>query len=480
MILTSSNFLLIGAILLMAGVLIQKPGYKYGLPTLLLFLLVGMAFGCDGLGLEFNNVEYAQLIGMVSLSVILFSGGLSTKYCDIRPVLAPGILLSTLGVLVTTVITGLFVWWLSGFSWTNIHFALLPSMLLAATMSSTDSASVFGILSEQKIGLKYNLRPTLELESGSNDPMAYLITTVLVDVVSSGTHFEPINLLRLLVIQLSVGASLGFALGHMGVWMINHLNLSNRALYPILLVAICFLTFSLTDTLGGNGYLAIYVAGIVVGNAKLSCRNEAFTFINGLSWLSQIVMFLMLGLLVNPHEMLSVAGMALLIGLFMIFVSRPVAVFLCLSPYRNFNFKSKVFTSWVGLRGAVPILFATYPVVAGLEDHSTIFNIVFFITILSLLIQGTTITSVAKKLHLSEPMAHNVSDFGVQLHDDLEYALSEIDITEKMLEQGNTLKDMHLPQGHLVLIVKRHNQNLLPNGTLELHIGDRLLIMKQA
>ena len=477
--LTSSNFLLIGAILLSAGVLIQKPGYRYGLPTLLLFLLVGMAFGCDGLGLEFDNVEWAQLIGMVSLSIILFSGGLDTKYSDIRPVLAPGIMLSTMGVLCTTLITGLFVWWLSGFSWTNIHFALLPSMLLAATMSSTDSASVFGILGEQKIGLKHNLRPTLELESGSNDPMAYLITTVLVDVLSSDTHFEPVSLIRLLVIQLSVGALLGFAFGRMGVWMTNHLNLSNRALYPILMVAICFLTFSLTDTLGGNGYLAIYVAGIVVGNAKISCRTETRTFINGLSWLSQIVMFLMLGLLVNPHEMLSVASMALLIGLFMIFVGRPLSVFLCLIPYRFIPIRAKIFTSWVGLRGAVPILFATYPVVAGLEDHSTIFNIVFFITILSLLLQGTTITWLARKLQLAKPLAHDVSDFGIQLHDDLEYGLSEVDITPQMLERGNTLRDLHLPKGHLVLIVKHQNQNLLPNGSLELHPGDRLLIMKE-
>ena len=478
MTLTSSNFMLVGAILLMAGVLIQKPGYKYGLPTLLLFLLVGMAFGCDGVGLQFDNVEWAQLVGMVSLSVILFSGGLSTKYKDIRPVMGQGIVLSTVGVLLTTLLTGLFVWWISGFSWTSIHFALLPSMLLAATMSSTDSASVFGILGAQKIGLKFNLRPTLELESGSNDPMAYLITTMLVDVLSTGSHFEPMNLLRLLVVQLSVGALLGVAFGYVGVWMINHLNLKNRALYPIMLVAVCFLTFSSSDNLGGNGYLAIYVAGIVIGNSKLSCRRETLTFIDGLSWLSQIVMFLMLGLLVNPHEMLDVAGMALLIGLFMIFVSRPLSVFLCLSPYRLIPFRAKLFTSWVGLRGAVPILFATYPVVAGLEHHSTLFNIVFFITILSLLLQGTTITALADKLKLSEPLGHDVEDFGIQLHDDSGYSLSEIDLTASMLASGNTLRDLHLPKGHLVVMIKRGEENIVPNGTVELHPGDRLLVMK--
>ena len=415
MIFTTGNILLIGAVLLMAGILIQKPGYRFGIPALLLFLVVGMIFGCDGLGVQFDDVRGAQFVGMVSLSIILFAGGLGTRIKDIKPILAPGIVLSTVGVLLTTAITGIFVWWISGLSWTSIHFALLPSMLLAATMSSTDSASVFGILGAQKMNLKHNLRPTLELESGSNDPMAYLITTMLVDVLVTGDSVTVVSLLRIFLVQFVLGALLGFAFGRLGVWMLNRLNLDNRALYPIMAVAICFLTFSLTDTLGGNGYLAIYVTGIVIGNEKVSFRRETITFIDGLSWLCQIVMFLMLGLLVNPLEMWQVAGMALLIGLFMIVVARPISVFFSLIPFSNIPFKGKVFISWVGLRGAVPILFATYPVVAGLEDHHTIFNIVFFITILSLLVQGTTITSMAQYLKLSEPLLNDVSDFGVEI-----------------------------------------------------------------
>ena len=415
---TTGNILLIGAVLLMAGILIQKPGYRFGIPALLLFLVVGMIFGCDGLGVQFDDVRGAQFVGMVSLSIILFAGGLGTRIKDIKPILAPGIVLSTVGVLLTTAITGIFVWWISGLSWTSIHFALLPSMLLAATMSSTDSASVFGILGAQKMNLKHNLRPTLELESGSNDPMAYLITTMLVDVLVTGDSVTVVSLLRIFLVQFVLGALLGFAFGRLGVWMLNRLNLDNRALYPIMAVAICFLTFSLTDTLGGNGYLAIYVTGIVIGNEKVSFRRETITFIDGLSWLCQIVMFLMLGLLVNPLEMWQVAGMALLIGLFMIVVARPISVFFSLIPFSNIPFKGKVFISWVGLRGAVPILFATYPVVAGLEDHHTIFNIVFFITILSLLVQGTTITSMAQYLKLSEPLLNDVSDFGVEIPED--------------------------------------------------------------
>ena len=476
---TTGNILLIGAVLLMAGILIQKPGYRFGIPALLLFLVVGMIFGCDGLGVQFDDVRGAQFVGMVSLSIILFAGGLGTRIKDIKPILAPGIVLSTVGVLLTTAITGIFVWWISGLSWTSIHFALLPSMLLAATMSSTDSASVFGILGAQKMNLKHNLRPTLELESGSNDPMAYLITTMLVDVLVTGDSVTVVSLLRIFLVQFVLGALLGFAFGRLGVWMLNRLNLDNRALYPIMAVAICFLTFSLTDTLGGNGYLAIYVTGIVIGNEKVSFRRETITFIDGLSWLCQIVMFLMLGLLVNPLEMWQVAGMALLIGLFMIVVARPISVFFSLIPFSNIPFRGKVFISWVGLRGAVPILFATYPVVAGLEDHYTIFNIVFFITILSLLVQGTTITSMAQYLKLSEPLLNDVSDFGVEIPEDSGSSLKDLYVTSTMLEKGSFVRDLHLPQGQLVIMVKRDNELLVPNGQLELREGDHLLIIQE-
>ena len=479
MIFTTGNILLIGAVLLMAGILIQKPGYRFGIPALLLFLVVGMIFGCDGLGVQFDDVRGAQFVGMVSLSIILFAGGLGTRIKDIKPILAPGIVLSTVGVLLTTAITGIFVWWISGLSWTSIHFALLPSMLLAATMSSTDSASVFGILGAQKMNLKHNLRPTLELESGSNDPMAYLITTMLVDVLVTGDSVTVVSLLRIFLVQFVLGALLGFAFGRLGVWMLNRLNLDNRALYPIMAVAICFLTFSLTDTFGGNGYLAIYVTGIVIGNEKVSFRRETITFIDGLSWLCQIVMFLMLGLLVNPLEMWQVAGMALLIGLFMIVVARPISVFLSLIPFKNIPFKGKAFISWVGLRGAVPILFATYPVVAGLEDHYTIFNIVFFITILSLLVQGTTITSMAQYLKLSEPLLNDVSDFGVEIPEDSGSSLKDLYVTATMLEKGCFVRDLHLPQGQLVMMVKRDKELLVPNGQLELREGDHLLIIQE-
>jgi cell volume regulation protein A len=341
---------------------------------------------------------------MLALSIILFSGGMDTKIADIRPVLAAGISLSTVGVLLTTLFTGLFIWWLGGFSWTNIQFSLLTSLLLAATMSSTDSASVFAILRSQNINLKHRLRPMLELESGSNDPMAYMLTIVLIDLISFGD--KPIGDVFLsFIIQFSVGVIFGYLLGKLAVLILNRLNIDNQALYPIMLLAFVFFTFSFTDLLNGNGYLAVYIAGVMVGNHKVKNRKEINTFMDGLSWLFQIVMFLCLGLLVNPHEMLRIAPMALLIGIFMIVIGRPLSVFLTFLPFGNrFQFKSKLFVSWVGLRGAVPIIFATYPVVAEIEGAKQIFNIVFFITILSLVIQGTTIKKLANYLSLSSPM----------------------------------------------------------------------------
>ncbi len=475
---TSENVLLVGSILLVAGIVVQKTGYRFGVPALLLFLLVGMGFGSDGLGLQFDSVSTAQFIGMVALCVILCSGGMDTNLSDVQPVMAPGIVLSTLGVFLTTIMTGLFVWFVSDLPWTNIHFALIPSMLLAATMSSTDSASVFAILRSQKMNLKHNLRPMLELESGSNDPMAYLLTIVLIGVLQADGS-SVMEVLTMLAVQFVVGGAVGYAFGRLSVLMMNRLNIDNSSLYPILLLAMGFLTFSVTGLLNGNGYLAVYICGIVVGNNKMAHRREVTTFMDGLTWLFQIIMFLVLGLLVNPHEMLDVSIVALLIGCFMIVVGRPVAVWLCLLPFRKMTGKSKLFVSWVGLRGAVPIIFATYPVVAGVEGSGQLFNIVFFITILSLIVQGTTIPHAAKLLNLSEPLQKTGNDFGVELPEEIDSNLTDVTVTPAMLTRGETLKDLNLPQGTLVMIVKRDGEFLVPNGSLHLREGDKLLLISE-
>lgn len=479
MIFTAENILLIGSVLIFSSIIISKTGYRFGIPTLLLFLLVGMLFGSDGLGLQFNSAEDAQFIGMMAMSIILFSGGMDTKYQDIKPVFTPGVILSTVGVLLTTLLTGVFIYFLSRWSRTNIELTIMASLLLAATMSSTDSASVFNLLRSQRMNLKENLRPMLELESGSNDPMAYMLTIVLIQIISSGSELSLALIGRDLLVQFLIGGIVGYAFGRFAVWLVNRINLSNSSLYPILLLSLVFATFTITDLLKGNGYLAVYIAGVIVGNAKLIYRKEINTFMNGLTWLFQIIMFLTLGLLVNPHEMIDIAAVALLIGLFMIVVARPVSVFACLLPFRKISNKARLFISWVGLRGAVPIIFATYPVIAKIEGSQQLFNIVFFITLLSLVVQGTSISYVARKLHLDLPEEKEGNEFGVELPDEIDSKLNDITLTPDMLDNGNRLKDMNIPKGTLVMLVKRGNEFIIPNGEVELHTGDKLLLISE-
>ena len=475
---TSGNILLIGSILLFVSIAVSKTSARFGVPTLLLFLIVGMLFGSDGLGIQFNDMKDAQFVGMIALCIILFSGGMDTKFHEIKPVLAPGLVLSTVGVLLTAVFTGIFIWWLSGMQWSNIYFTFLPSLLLASTMSSTDSASVFAILRSQKMNLKHNLRPMLELESGSNDPMAYMLTIVLIQLItaeSNGAGAIVISFLQ----QFIFGGLIGYGMGKLAVYIINKLNLDNKSLYPIFMLAVVFFTFSVCDLFKGNGYLAVYISGMMIGNSKIANRKEISTFFDGLTWLFQIIMFILLGLLVNPREMLDVACVAMLIAGFMILIGRPLSVALCLLPFRKITARSKLYISWVGLRGAVPIIFATYPVVANVEGADQIFNIVFFITLLSLILQGTTLPFFARKLGLSAPMEKTGNDFGVELPDEIDTDLTDITVTPAMIADGDTLKDMSLPQGTLVMIVKRGTEFLVPNGSLHLQVGDKLLLISE-
>ncbi len=474
---TAENIFFMGAVLVFVSIVISKWGYRFGVPTLLLFLFTGMLFGSDGLGLQFHSHEDAQLIGMLSLSVILFSGGMDTKRRDIEPIVAQGLMLSTVGVILTTVITGLLIYYLSEWTQLDIGLSLPLSLLLAATVSSTDSASVFNLLRSQGIGLKHNLRPTLELESGSNDPMAYVLTIALVNLIVSAGEFSGMELAMKIIAQLAVGALLGYLSGRALVWIVNHINLPNPSLYPVLVLSMILIIFTLTDLLHGNGYLAVYVAGLVAGNSRLSYRQETDTFMQGLTWLLQIVMFLTLGLLVNPSQMVRVLLVAVAIGLFMMFVARPIAVFLCLQPFRV-PVKAKLFLSWVGLRGAVPIIFATYPVIAGIEDADFLFDVVFVITLLSLSLQGTTITACARWLGLATQEPKTGNEFGVELPDKLGSRLSEMTLSEADLASGNYLSDMHFPEGTLVMMVKRGNSFIVPNGRLELRKGDVLLTIE--
>ena len=441
MVISPENILLVGAILLFLSVLVGKTGAKFGVPALLLFLGVGMLAGSDGFGIYFDSPQIAQFIGTVALCIILFSGGMDTHYREIKPILAPGVTLATLGVLMTTIITGLFIYSLSYLLPGNFQLGLLESMLLAAVMSSTDSASVFSILRSKGISLKERLRPTLELESGSNDPMAYMLTILLIQVIEIGVIDWPHSIV-LLFMQLSIGAAAGFALGYAIVWIINRINVPNESLYPVLLFSCVFFVFAFTNLLQGNGYLAVYIAGLVVGNRKLMHKRSLTTFFDGFTWLFQIVMFLTLGLLVNPSELPAVAGVGLLVAIFMIVVSRPISVFACLLPFRRFTTRARVYISWVGLRGAVPIIFATYPLMsAEIPNARMIFNIVFFVTIVSLLVQGTTVSAMARWLGLVGK-SEEKEIFNVALPDEIKSAMSEIELTDEALSGGNKLMNL--------------------------------------
>lgn len=472
---SAENILLIGSVLFFLSIVASKTSHRFGVPALLLFLIIGMLFGSDGVGIQFHNAEEAQFIGMLALSIILFSGGMDTKMADIKPVLGPGIVLSTIGVILTTLFTGIFIYFVTGTSVSVIQLTFVSSLLLAAVMSSTDSASVFSILRSKNLHLKQNLRPLLELESGSNDPMAYMLTIALIQMIQTA-NISIHETLMLLVIQFSVGAVCGFILGKAVVFIINKINLSNQSLYPILLLTFVFFTFAATDRLHGNGYLAVYIAGLIVGNNKILYKKNIVNFFNGFTWLFQIIMFLTLGLLVNPHELLEETILALSIGIFMIIVARPLTVFLCLLPFRKMTTKARWYISWVGLRGAVPIIFATYPQVAGIEGGDVIFNVVFFITIISLIVQGTTVPAVARLLGLASKETDK-REFGLELPEGVKSKISEIVLTEEILCYGNQLKDIPLPENTLVMLVKRGHEFFIPNGKTDLNLDDRLLII---
>ena len=469
--------LLVGSILMLAGIMAGKVGTRFGVPALLLFLITGMIFGSSGLGIQYNDAGHTQFVGMIALTVILFFGGLETKFIEIRPILGPGITLSTLGVLLTTVSFGGFLYGMDQLGFAPVHFTFPIALLLAATMSSTDSASVFALLRSKNMHLKEGLRPILELESGSNDPMAYMLTIALIQYVTGGSEGSIGSILLTVLLQFSVGGLLGYAMGWLTVKFLNKANIGNEALYPILLLCAVFLTFSATTLLQGNGYLAVYIMGVVVGNKKVIHKKSIVTFFDGLTWLLQIALFIILGLFVDAHNLLPIAGFALLAGLFMIFVARPLAVHLCLVFFPSISMRGRWFLSWVGLRGAVPIIFATYPLMSQVEGAETLFNIVFFITLLSLLIQGSTMPAVARLLKLDEEAKNEVSLFGVEIPQHTGAQMVEREVTNEMLSDGHLLMEIDLREEELVILVRRGDNYMVPKGKLALEVGDILLIV---
>ena len=477
--LLSEHLLLLCSVLIFAAVLVTKVGSRYGVPSLLLFLLLGMVAGEDVVGVRFDDFKLAESIGHFAMTIILFTAGLETSIRETRPVLRQGMLLSTFGVLFTVLFTGLFIWLVFG---TIMSAPLFGCFLLAAVMGSTDSASVFSVLRGKKLHLRENLGPMLELESGSNDPMAYMLTIILVQVVSDsqgsvGTGHLLMNSVGLLFLQIVVGVAVGFGVGFAGRWLLGRLRLAGSALYSILILSIGFFANGIASLLMGNGLLALYIAAIIIGNrSDVPHRKEILNFFDGMTWLMQLVMFLMLGLLARPSRMLPMLLPAFLIGIFMMFVARPASVFLCLLPFRNQSVRAKAFASWVGLKGAGPILFAVCPVIAGLEGANDMFNTVFIITLFSLLLQGMTLSPVARMLRLSYDEDPKAETFGMEIPDEMGM-LRDHTVTEEDLQMGSTLRELGLPHGIRVMMVRRGNSYLVPHGSMPLEVGDRLVII---
>lgn len=468
--LTIENILLVGSILLFISVIVGKSSYKFGVPTLILFLSIGMLAGSDGIGgIVFDDPKIAQLIGVVSLNFILFSGGLNTSWTNVKPILKEGIALSTVGVLLTAVTLGTFVWLVT-------DFTVYESMLLGSIVSSTDAAAVFSILRSKNLALRTNLRPTLELESGSNDPMAYVLTIAFLTLVINQDQ-NVLSIVPMFFQQMIVGAMAGFAFGYLSKITINRINLDFEGLYPVLAIALMFITFSATDFVGGNGFLAIYICAVYLGNQDLIHKKTILRMYDGLAWLMEIVLFLTLGLLVFPSQIVPFIGVGLLISLFLIVVARPISVFLSLMFFKM-RFRRRLYISWVGLRGAVPIVFATYPLLAGIEKANMIFNIVFFISVTSILIQGTTLSVFAKWLKVGIPEESKKRTEIDQLMSTLpKSSLREFEILPDSFPVNKRIVDLNFPKSAFIVMIKRNNEYIRPGGSTKIKANDTLMVL---
>ncbi|RAV29177.1 MULTISPECIES: potassium/proton antiporter [Sinomicrobium] len=469
---TIENILLIGSLLLFISILVGKTSYRFGVPTLVLFLSVGMLAGSEGFGkIEFENSQVAQFVGIIALNFILFSGGLDTRWSTIKPILGQGIMLSTFGVLITCVTTGVIVYIFT-------DFGLYEGLLLGAIVSSTDAAAVFSILRSKNLALKSNLRPTLELESGSNDPMAYFLTVAMLGMVQepSGSLW---NIVPMFFQQIALGVLLGFVFGYISRITINKIRLDFEGLYPVLVIALVFITFSATDFLGGNGFLAVYLCGLYLGNRNLIHKKTIVSMFDGLAWLMQIAMFLTLGLLVTPSKMIPVMGIGILVSLFLIFIARPVGVFISLAFFKM-KLRRRLYISWVGLRGAVPIVFATYPLLAGIEKADLIFNIVFFVSLISVLMQGTTLSIVAHWLGVSRQQ-NETERLSVQelMDEHMKSIMKEIEIKSGNPFAEHAIVDIGFPKGTIIAMIMRKDKFFTPDGSTILKVGDILVVLAE-
>ncbi|SMB87910.1 potassium/proton antiporter, CPA1 family [Desulfonispora thiosulfatigenes DSM 11270] len=458
------NLLFIAGVILLLCALSSKVLYRYGIPTLIAFLAIGMIMGSEGIGgIQFDNIELTQFVCNIGLIYIMFSGGFGTSWKTAKPVARAAGVLATLGVVLTAFLIGIFA-----------HFALklsfLEGMLLGSIISSTDAASVFSILRSKSLNLKNGLAPLLEMESGSNDPMAYMLTTIFIGLIVGQGN----NIFLMLITQIVVGALVGVIVAKSAVWLINNINLDIDSLYSIIVIAVAILSFSGASLLSGNGFLAVYITGLIMGNKKLVHKVSLVRYFDGISWLMQILLFFTLGLLVSPSAVINVMVPGIATAIFIIFIARPIAMlgilYFCKTPI-----KDQLLVSWVGFRGAASIVFATYPLNAGIGVADYIFNIVFFVALVSVLVQGTLLVPIAKKLDLlseDETVLKTFTDYSGEIHAEL----LEINIPEKSSMVNKKIMDLDIPIEILIVMIKREGKIITPKGNTVIKSGDTVML----
>lgn len=458
------NALLTAAIILLVCVISSKVLYKFGIPTLIIFLAIGMFMGSDGPGgIYFKDPILARDLCNIGLLFIIFSGGFGTSWETAKPVAFSAGILATLGVVLTALVIGAFVHFILGFPW-------VYGMLLGSIVSSTDAAAVFSILRSKKLNLKNGLAPMLEMESGSNDPMAYMLTTIFLGIITGETH----SIWTLLVTQIVIGALAGAIIGKLAVWLINHINLDIDGLYSITAIAIVLLSYSSADIFSGNGFLAAYITGVIMGNSRIVHKVSLVRYFDGISWLMQIFLFFILGLLVFPSILQEVILPGVGTAFFIIFIARPLAVFPILSLFKRTN-EEKLLVSWVGFRGAASVVFATYPLTKGLTMADEIFNIVFFVGLLSVLIQGTLFIPIAKKLGLVEDEGNALRIF-TDYSGEIYAEMLEIKIQENSLFAGKAIIDIDVPRDISFVLIRRRNRMIAPKETTVIEAGDTIVM----
>ena len=441
----------------------SKVLYRFGVPLLLIFIFLGMIFGV--MVIDFSDFQLTGKIASIALVFIMFYGGFGTNWSMAKPKAAPSILMSTLGTIITFFITGVFVYLI-------FKISFLESLLIGAVVSSTDAASVFAILRSQKLNLEGSLASLLEVESGSNDPVACMLTLIILTLMGGGTVM---NLIPLVISQIVIGVMIGTLIAMASIYLIRHANFEIESFYIIFIIAMAIISYSLSEWMGGNGYLSVYISGIIIGNSKIPHKKTLVHFLDGVSWIMQIILFFILGLLANPLELPKVIGKSVVISLGIIFIARPISVFLVLKKF-DFNTKEKLFIAWVGLRGAASIVFAIFALNYGISINNDIYHIIFFIALISVGVQGTLIPIIAKRLELLDNNSSVLKTFNDYV-EEKNTKVMEVKIEGSCRLINKSIMDANIPEEILIAMIKREGEIIIPKGASIIKEGDILVVV---